>query len=270
MNLRDVNTCYPAKIISFNPVDQVASCRLAIEKYFVGTTEGTYTKQKAPILLDVPVVVSQGGGWDITFPIAAGDDCLVMFAQKGYDQWLYSGAEETGMINGSPSPEHYRHFNEEDAVCIVGLRPITRAIPNYNTDGMEIRNESRNQRITLHSDGNIEINTVAKVVVNCSDAEVNAKSSVKVTTPKTTIDSPTTSITGNVSIGGTLSVAGGAGRAGQSSIVGNFKLTGNLDATGKLDAAGVVTGSDCIGGGKSLKGHTHTVTGIGAPTTKPD
>jgi len=263
MDIYDVNTCYPAKVISFDPVTQTISCKVSVEDYYTDLSYD-YTKQPAPVLTDVPVVLQQGGGWDITFPIKPDDDCLLLFAQKGYDHWLYDDLQESGMVDGIPASDQYRHFDIRDAVAIVGLRPIPRAIKNYNNDGMELRNEARTQRITFNSNGTIDVSTTADVNVHCVNASVSASKTALITTPDMTIDSPITKLTGNLSVAGSLNVAGGGAKASESVITGNFKLNGNMTATGTL------TGSDCIGGGKKLKSHTHTAKGATAVTSGPN
>jgi hypothetical protein len=250
MDIYDANTCYPAKVISFDPVRQVVSARVAVEEYYRSLTN-EYLKQPAPVLVDVPVMISQGGGWDITFPIKEGDDCLLLFSQKGYDHWLYDGKMETGLDNGVPTSDHYRHFDIRDAIAIVGIRPIPRAIQNYNNDGMELRNEARSQRITFHSNGDVEINTTANVNVHCAEANVNASSKAVVTTPDMTIDSPITKLTGNLNVSGTINVEG-VGGSGTSSITGLLNVS-----------------EDVVGGGVSLKSHKHMNRGLNAPTSSP-
>ena len=200
-----LNTCYPATIISFDPAKQVATCKLAIESYYTGI-DYSYKKLDAVDLVDVPVQFPQGGGWDITFPVKPNDPCLVMFSQRGYDHWLYEGKLETGIDeDGNPASEHYRCFSPRDAICILGIRPIPNAIPQFQSEDMDIRNEARTQRITLKANGDIEVATTANVIVNASTATVTASS--------TTINGDV-AINGNVSLNGSMTatadvVAGG-------------------------------------------------------------
>lgn len=258
-----MNTCYPASIVEFDPVKQVASCKLSIESYYTGL-DFSYAKQPAVTLLDVPVQFPQGGGWDITFPVKAGDPCMLLFSQRGYDHWLYEAKEEAGLVEGVPHPDFDRCFSARDAICILGPRPIPKAIPDFNNDGMELRNEAKSQRITFHSSGDVEITTTANVNINCAEANVNASGKAVVTTPDMTIDSPITKLTGdiqvagNATIGGTIGVTGGAS-SGQSTITGTFQLNGSMASSG-----------DIVAGGTSLTTHTHTGNGAGNPTSPPN
>lgn len=84
-----------------------------------------------------------------------------------------------------------------------------------------------------------------------SSLNVSAGSGIHCSTPNFSVNSPSSSFSGNVSVGGDLSGGGGRSRGG-----GNATFTGTIRAS-----------HDCIGGGISLKGHTHDV--IKHSTTTP-
>ena len=77
MKIVEVHTALPGEIVSFDPDTQTASVQLCIEREVVETS--------SPITqLDlVPVMIQGGGGFNFTFPIAAGDACLVLFLERG-------------------------------------------------------------------------------------------------------------------------------------------------------------------------------------------
>lgn len=279
--LDELNTCYPAKVVSFNPETQTAQCKISIEDYFQGQGQ-SFTKQTAPLLVDVPVYTPQGSGWSITFPIKEGDDCLILYAQKGYDQWLYSGAEETGLIDGQPTPEHYRWFDLSDSICLVGLRPIPRAISDYSPDDVDIRNKDKTQRITLKANGDIEIETTTNVSIKADTVNVNSTNAnviadnvkveakdTKVNSPKVAVDCPNTQFTGNITVAGVvncggIAMGGSARSAGVCDIKGTVNIQGNTSMTGTLNVSGEVSGN-----GKALSAHTHTGN-MGSPTSPPN
>lgn len=262
MDVVDINTCYPAKIESYDPVTQMATCRIQVEDYYTGL-DYSFRKQDASLLIDVPVMIPQAGGWMLTFPIKAGDDCLVLFAQKGYDHWLYSGASETGLLGGRPTPEHYREFDLRDAICIVGIRPIPRAIPNYNPEDCELRNEGLTHRLTLKANGDIEMHTDTDIKVTANKVSVDAKAEVTVKAPSVKVDtdmlevkSPMSKFSGSITVGGGISMGGGA-RNNVCDIKGIMRVTGTGTFQGDVTAMG-----------KSVATHTHTGN-QGAPTSPP-
>jgi len=86
----------PGIIQSFDGAKLTCSVQLAIQ---VQVTDETLTSQwtKLPVLVDCPVVFPAGGGCMLTFPIAAGDECLVVFADRCIDAWWQSGGVQTQM-----------------------------------------------------------------------------------------------------------------------------------------------------------------------------
>lgn len=183
---KPIFTSYPGKIIEFDPVKQVAKVEIAREQYH-NSLDSLYEEYDFPILQDVPVQFPSGGGYSLTFPVNAGDNCLLMFCDKGYSHWLYGGKNKIGKFSsGLPKNEYFRRYNINDAVALVGYNPIPEAITSFNSTSPELRNSDRTQRVTLVSDGNIEVVAV---------------SNLHITAPTSTIDS-------NVTINGTLHVTG--------------------------------------------------------------
>lgn len=64
-------------------------------------------------LVDCPVVTIQGGGAGVAMPIAAGDQCLLLFSDRNIDAWYQNG--------GEASPLTARCHDLSDGICIVGL-----------------------------------------------------------------------------------------------------------------------------------------------------
>ena len=81
--------------------------------------DGTVVKMDAP-LLDVPVVTLQGGGVHVSFPIAPGDECLLVFADFNIDAWHAYGGQQT--------PPDRRQHDISDAMALVGLNSASRPI----------------------------------------------------------------------------------------------------------------------------------------------
>jgi hypothetical protein len=44
-----------------------------------------------PLIQDVPLVFQRGGGYTGTFPIKAGDECLIVFSARCIDNWWQAG-----------------------------------------------------------------------------------------------------------------------------------------------------------------------------------
>lgn len=180
-----MNTSYPGRIVSFDPVKQLASVEVLREQYLVGV-DILYKEVSMPILKDIPVHFPQSKGFCITFPIQVGDYCLLIFSDKGYDHWLYEDGSKIGKFSdNTPKPDFFKDHDISDAIAIVGVNSILKAIKSFNPSSAEFRNANNDQRITLNPDNTIEINTTNTV----------------------TITAPTVNIVGNVNITGALTVS---------------------------------------------------------------
>lgn len=196
-----MNTCYPARIVSFDALTQTAVVKLMIERYF-SDLSANYQVLPTQELVDVPCHFPKGGGHAITMPVVAGDDCLVFFAQKGIDHWLYEGDEETGGLSGRPSPQHKRHNSLSDAMALIGfgsgiVAETPKVITDFQVNAIEIRNEDRTQRISLVVDTkDIEVVTSASVVATvegditatCANASIEATTQITLTAPNILLD----------------------------------------------------------------------------------
>ena len=71
-------TALPGIVQSFDASAVTAVVQPAI-KAMVTRPDGEKQAAKLPLLLDCPVVFPRGGGCTLTFPVKAGDECLVVF-----------------------------------------------------------------------------------------------------------------------------------------------------------------------------------------------
>jgi hypothetical protein len=68
-----------------------------------------------PVIVDCPVIFPGGGGGRLTFPVTAGDQCLIFYADRRLDEWSVSGNQE---LPGDP-----RMHDLSDGIVLVGLDP---------------------------------------------------------------------------------------------------------------------------------------------------
>jgi hypothetical protein len=96
----------------------------------VRTTEGTFTPIQMPVVLDCPILWQGGGGVTATFPIRAGDECLVVFAARCIDAWFQQGwqAGSASQANPAMNPPDLRMHSLSDGFALVGLRSIPQSI----------------------------------------------------------------------------------------------------------------------------------------------
>lgn len=133
-----INCVQVGTIQNFDPDKQRASVSLNFFR-IVEKTVKPY-----PIMVDVPVVVLTGGAGALTFPINAGDQCLVFFCDRNMDSWAV-----TGLL--SP-PESERVHDLSDGIALVGIRPIQNPILSYESNGVHLyHGDDKDAKLSLEA-----------------------------------------------------------------------------------------------------------------------
>ena len=158
----EIHTCVPGEIISFDSNTQTAIVRGCIRNTIIGQ-DGTTSYIYQPEIRDVPVVFlySQNSGFSFTYPIRPGDQCLLFFSERSYDNWLEKGSEQDPIETGVPRSHQYT-----DAFALVGISPYTYSIQDFNEEGIELRNKDRSVRLTLTNESFVIHNGRVEIVVN--------------------------------------------------------------------------------------------------------
>lgn len=141
--LKQIHTSLPGIIQSYDPVKNTATVQPCIKRIWV-TSESSKTLP-LPVISDVPVIFPTGGGFSLTFPVAPGEECLLVFLERAMDYWYKDG--------GIQAPSNFRMHHLSDAVALVGLRSQANRITNISTDGAELRNADRSMFIKIAADG---------------------------------------------------------------------------------------------------------------------
>lgn len=248
----------PARIVEYFAETQTATVQICAEQIYNNSTSNQDTINRAPIE-DVPVHTPSGGGWSMTMPIKAGDTCLMLFSQVGYEHWLYEDKDSAGKIAGLPKPWLNRQFHEDDGLAFVGFNTIPRAIKGYSPEHSEWRNEDATQRISLQEDLSITIDSPVSVTVNAPSVNINCETANMNVSASTTVNCPATEITGNVQIGGNLNVGGQISGA-------SLNVDGQISGTNAV-LSGTYTGLSY--NGIIVESHAHGNGNNGEPTTPP-
>lgn len=177
------------------------------------------TVAERPTIGGVPVSFQVSKKAGFTFPIEVGDTGTAMFSMRNMDGWKAG--------NGRPaSPMNFAKMDKGDAIFLPGIQPPGVAVNNpakhvlthdtkdtvlfQNLGGVE-------SEVRLKSDGSIEINTSNQpVVINCSDATINAANSINLNASTATIDIGESVWIGNITLQGNLTQ------------VGSYSMTGGI------------------------------------------
>lgn len=188
--LKNLHTCLPGLIVSYDPAKQTAQVQPAIKRIF--TERGPIN---LPVCVDVPVLFPAGGNFVLTFPIQPNDECLLWFSERCMDLWFTYG--------GVQAPFEYRLHDLSDGFAFVGISSLPRSLPSVQAASAELRNRTRTTRITIADSGNVEVVNAAGSVTLLANGNVN-------------IVAPTVAITGNVTVTGTIVAQGNVTGAGKS------------------------------------------------------
>lgn len=144
--LVNLHTSMPGIIKSYDATKQTAEVQPAIKRIVV--VDGEVQKLRLPVCLDVPVCMF---GNALTAPIAAGDDCLLLFAERCFDRWYASG--------GVQDPADFRMHDLSDGFAIVGFNSQPAKLSSVRTDGPELRTRDGANRIALGAGGMVFVGT---------------------------------------------------------------------------------------------------------------
>lgn len=180
---------------------------------------GEQTWVTLPLLVDCPIIFPSGGGFTLTFPVAAGDECLVIFASRCIDGWWQSG--------GQAQPPELRMHDLSDGFVLVGPRSQPNVMsPAPSSGGAELRNAARSSFVRLDASGHAFVQAEGNVTL--------------VAAGQASVQAPTIQLIGNVTINGNLTVNG------NTSLIGTAQANGkNIGST--HTHSGVQTGSGSTG-----------------------
>ncbi|MFL9943743.1 Gp138 family membrane-puncturing spike protein [Paraburkholderia graminis] len=209
-------TSMPGIVQSFSASAITATVQIAI-KGVVHTPDGKAQFVNMPLLVDVPVHFPRGGGCTLTFPVAKGDECLVVFAARCIDTWWQSG--------GVQAPAEQRIHDLSDGFAFVGFFSQATKISGISTNTAQLRSNDGSTYVEVDPTGQI---------VNCV-----APGGMKFTTPTVTIT-------------GVINVQNANSAPTAMAINGNTNFAGQVSANGhRIDDShkhsGVTTGSGNTG-----------------------
>jgi len=115
-----LNCVKVGKVFSFDQAKKTAQIQILFK------TKANSVYKSVPLLVDVPVFTLQGGAGSVQMPIAAGDDCLVLFSDRDIDSWFLTGSES--------APTTPRCHDLSDAIALVGLNSRVSTLPSYDTN----------------------------------------------------------------------------------------------------------------------------------------
>ena len=124
----NLNVHHIGVVQSFDIDNQTAQVTIAYPKtyYKLNSKTNQYDPVQVdyPVLLDCPIISLGGGNAAVTLPITAGDECLVLFNDRNFNNWWNGGA--------GAQVATARLHSFADAIILVGLRSSGNILANYD------------------------------------------------------------------------------------------------------------------------------------------
>ncbi len=221
-------TALPGIVQAFDAAAMTVSVQPAVAGQILNET-GQARDVNLPLLVDVPVVFPAGGGFTLTFPVAAGDECLVVFASRCIDGWWQSG--------GIGAQLDKRMHDLSDGFALVGPRSQARKLdPAVDTANVQLRSDDGQAHVTIMPDLTVRMMNPTCRVELTPDGEVAAEAETRILLKAPNVKFETDSLD--------MSALNGGGA--------RFNLTGDIVQEGSHTSTG-----DQVAGGISQIEHVH-------------
>jgi hypothetical protein len=115
--VEDINVAYPYEVI-----EQDLNTGLVVVAPLIKVRDDQDNVAELPVLEEVVVQYPSGGGYHFVYPLAEGDEGIVILSSRSISQWVESGDKEA-------DPEGRRISSLADAFFIPGIRSRVNARP---------------------------------------------------------------------------------------------------------------------------------------------
>lgn len=196
----------------------------------------TVVLKRPDMLYNVPVKQLRWGQFEIQCCPVPGDTGYIEVFTNDIRDWVANGS------NSIPWSDN--HFMKECCVFVPFIPNRQNAVKDYPADNSQLVIKSAN----------------ASIVITDKPAEQGSGE-------EPTVDITTTAQTLNINAEKGITVNGDMTITGNIAITGDVSVDGNITATGEISSGKTVTGKeDVVGGGISLKNHTHPFTYSAGPS----
>lgn len=144
-------TAIPAIIQDVNYTKFTVSVQPAI-KGRIEDQNGDAQIVDLPLLTDVPIMLPNAGGWHLTFPIKAGDECLVVFSARCIDAWWQNGGIQQAM------ERRMQDLSDGFAILAPYSQPLAKECEGgFSDSSVILRDDKKENYIELTNDGKLNI-----------------------------------------------------------------------------------------------------------------
>lgn len=165
-----LSVCMPAIIQSFDATKCTCTAQPAIQALVSalqnvgGTSQVQQSYVNMPLLLDVPVIMPNAGSFMLSFPVKAGDECLVIFSDRCIDNWWNSSGIQPQVTNQGVG--ELRFHDLSDGFAIIG--PFSKpSVPTaISTSTVQLRTKDGGTFLEIDASGNCNIKANVNITGN--------------------------------------------------------------------------------------------------------
>lgn len=148
-------TALPAIVVAANLAAQTVSAQPTIQGTITGP-DGVARNVNLPLLVDVPIVWPRAGGFALTFPVAPGDEVLIVFASRCIDSWWQSG--------GIGAQAEARMHDLSDGFAILAPTSQPKRLGGVSSSNVQLRDSAGSTFVEITPSG--AVNIVAATSIN--------------------------------------------------------------------------------------------------------
>ncbi len=206
-------TALPGVVTAVDLDKQTVSVQPSIQGS-VSNPDGSVQNVNMPLLVDVPIVWPRAGGFALTFPVAAGNEVLVVFASRCIDSWWQSG--------GVGAPAEARMHDLSDGFAILAPTSQPKKLSNVSSANVQLRDDAGTTYVEIAPGGKIKLLGATSIDLNAPTVNISAT---------------------NININGTTNQTGAMNMTGQVTQTGGMSIGGITFGTHKhSDPQGGTTG----------------------------
>lgn len=156
---RAMHVAMPGVVETYDAAEQKAHVKPQVQRLTIDP-DGNEELLELPVVPNVPVVFPRGGGCFVSFPLAAGDQVILLVCDRELNTWKSNG--------GDAQPADPRSHSLPDAVAIPGGYPFSSPLSDAHASNMVMGKDGGAQ---VHVKGNGEIHIGSE---NAADAASKA------------------------------------------------------------------------------------------------
>lgn len=153
----------PAIIQSFDATKGTCTAQPAIQA-LIRQRDGTQQYVNMPLLVDVPILFMNAGIFMISFPVKAGDEALIFFADRCIDNWWNSGGIQPQVT--AQGVGELRFHDLSDGFAFIGPFSKPNVPVNISTSTVQLRTKDGATYLEIDASGNCNIKANVNITGN--------------------------------------------------------------------------------------------------------